>query len=324
MGTLAILEKYRHFHNELPLSVVDRLADLPAEAQLEFYEEYTRRSRSEVAAYVLHFFFALRYGYVDKWVIQVIAWLLLFVGVGWVWWVVDFFRIPGLVKNHNKKVARNILKNVLLKYRRSRNNTMKQFKVANNPRMTITTPSHPRDLSHLVSKTAFGEPTTSQLTKGDYLILDGEEESLQVVYEGQYDWNDENSEKEFKLIDESDTAKFLFVRHEKGQWKNLLVKMVSVYSIHEGLEEEILGRQRPFNILEWEGVSYYRENEKDGYFFDLEQDMPTANGVKIWEYYDSSRKSYLRIKQLGRKEFRAYVGNRLSGMEVTILPNAPL
>lgn len=326
MREVALLQKYRHYHNELPLSVVDRLSELPQEAQVEFYEEYTRRSRSEVAGYMLHFFFGLRYGYLDKWVLQILAWLSWgFMGFGFVWWVVDFFRIPSLVKSHNKKVARNILKNVLMKYRRLRTSSSSskgRFQLGGQAanRMTVHTPSRPRSMPD--TESPMGGPGIGQLRHGYYLVTNTDEKSWQVVYEGQYDWDDQQSEKEYKVIDENDRAGFLFARYEKGQWKSFMTQPVNMYSIHEQLEEEIFGRQRPFNILEWDGVTYYRENEKKGYFFDLEQDFSAAQEVKIWEYFDSSRENYLRIKQLDKKNFQAFVGERLSNYDLTVLPDA--
>lgn len=325
MREVALLQKYRHFHDELPLSVVDRLTELPREAQVEFYEEYTRRSRSEVAGYMLHLFFGLRYGYLDKWVLQVLAWLAWgFMGVGMVWWVVDFFRIPRLVKNHNRKVARNILKDVLLRYRPRRGGSAGRFRIGgqarSGERMTVHTPARPRSMPSIPDE--IGGPGVGQLRKNYYLITNTNEKSWQIIYEGQYDWNDEQSEKEYKMIDETERAAFLFVQRDKGQWKTFLTHPVNMYSIHEHLEEEIKAQKRPMNILEWDGVTYYRENERDGYFFDLEREIPAAQQVRIWEYYDSSRKNYLRIKQLGNKEFRAFVGERLSAYDLTILPDA--
>ncbi|MGF1534144.1 MAG: hypothetical protein ACFCUI_10595 [Bernardetiaceae bacterium] len=321
MGEIAALQKYRHFENELPLSIIDRLTELSPEAQLEFYEEYTRRSRSEVAGFLLHFFFGLRYGYLDKWLLQVLAWLSWgFMGIGMVWWVVDFFRIPGLVKNHNKKVARNILKNVLMRHRSHR-------KVSGNGRFQINggeaalrAPDFPRAMPKPDPNNAV--LGLEHLQKGYYLITNESPTGWQVIYEGQYDWNDQQSEKEFKLTDERDQTAFAFVRHEKGQWKAFLTRAVSAYSLHEHLEEEIYGRKRPFNILNWEGNTYYRENEKEGYFFDLSRRDTSAQWGKIWEYYDGDQQRYLRLMQLGPKELKAFVGERLSPYEITVLPEA--
>ena len=96
--------------NSLPAMVRNELATLAAQRQEEFVDEYDRHSKGLAVAYLLWFFFGLHYAYMRKWGVQVIFWLTLG-GVG-IWWIVDAFRMPGLIKDYNKDKAVEVLRNL--------------------------------------------------------------------------------------------------------------------------------------------------------------------------------------------------------------------
>ncbi len=63
--------------------------------------------KSTGTAYLLTLFvFGTHYGYLGKWGIQILFWITLY-GVG-VWYLIDLFRIPGLVARHNAKLWQQI------------------------------------------------------------------------------------------------------------------------------------------------------------------------------------------------------------------------
>lgn len=97
--------------NTLPAMVRNELAKLPAQKQEEFVEEYKRKAKSTGVAYLfLLLIFSMHYGYLNKWGLQVVFWLT---GGGMlVWWIIDIFRLSGLVKNHNKDVATDTMRNL--------------------------------------------------------------------------------------------------------------------------------------------------------------------------------------------------------------------
>ncbi|MDK2772132.1 MAG: TM2 domain-containing protein [Flavobacterium sp.] len=94
----------------LPSMVKNELAKMSAQKQEEFIEEYKRKKKSLGFTYVLWFFLGWHYAYTRKWGIQVLFWFT--VGGLFVWWFIDIFRIPGMIKNYNKDVAMDVMRNL--------------------------------------------------------------------------------------------------------------------------------------------------------------------------------------------------------------------
>jgi hypothetical protein len=90
--------------------VRNELARLPAQRQEEFVEEYRRKSKSLPVAYLFWFFLGLHYAYTRNWGTQVIFWLT--VGGLGVWWIVDAFRVPQIIRNYNKDAATEVLRSL--------------------------------------------------------------------------------------------------------------------------------------------------------------------------------------------------------------------
>jgi hypothetical protein len=59
--------------------------------------------KSSSTAYLLWFLLGAQYAYLNKWGLQVLYWLT-FGGLG-IWMFIDIFRISGMVKNYNNKIA---------------------------------------------------------------------------------------------------------------------------------------------------------------------------------------------------------------------------
>jgi len=97
--------------DSLPSMVKKELAKMPAQKQEEFVEEYKRKAKSLGVAYLfLIIVLAMHYGYLRKWGLQVVFWLT---GGGFlIWWFIDLFRLPGLVKNYNKDIATDTFRNL--------------------------------------------------------------------------------------------------------------------------------------------------------------------------------------------------------------------
>jgi hypothetical protein len=97
--------------DNLPSMVRNELAKMSAQKQEEFVEEYKRKSKSLGFAYLfLVFVFSIHYGYLGKWGLQIVFWLT---GGGFlVWWFIDLFRLPGLVKDYNKDIATDVMRNL--------------------------------------------------------------------------------------------------------------------------------------------------------------------------------------------------------------------
>ena len=97
--------------DSLPSMVKNELAKLSAQKQEEFVEEYKRKAKSVGIAYLfLIVILAMHYGYLRKWGLQIVFWLT---GGGFfIWWLIDLFRLVGLVKNYNKDVATDTMRNL--------------------------------------------------------------------------------------------------------------------------------------------------------------------------------------------------------------------
>lgn len=93
-----------------PLMVEEALAKLSNTQQNAFQEEYWRRRKSENAAALLWLLLGWHYAYLRKWGLQILFWLT---GGGLiVWWVVDLFRVRGLVRDYNRDVALDVMRNL--------------------------------------------------------------------------------------------------------------------------------------------------------------------------------------------------------------------
>ena len=95
----------------LPSMVKNELAKMPAQKQQEFVEEFERKSKSLGLAYLfLLILFWAHYGYMGKWGLQIVFW---FTGGGFlIWWFIDLFRLPGLMKNYNQDIATDTMRNL--------------------------------------------------------------------------------------------------------------------------------------------------------------------------------------------------------------------
>ena len=94
----------------LPAMVRNELAKLPAQKQEEFLEEYSRKQKSLAFGYILWLLLGWHYAYQKKWGLQILFWItaggLLF------WWLIDAFRLPGMISDYNKDKAVDTMRNL--------------------------------------------------------------------------------------------------------------------------------------------------------------------------------------------------------------------
>jgi hypothetical protein len=97
--------------DDLPAMVRNELARMSAQKQEEFVEEFKRKQKSLGTAYLFLFIIlAMHYGYLKKWGLQFVFWFTC--GGFFIWWAIDIFRLPGLVKNYNKDIATDVMRNL--------------------------------------------------------------------------------------------------------------------------------------------------------------------------------------------------------------------
>ena len=77
------------------------------EAQSHVKRDYSSRRKSMLFAYLAWFILGWHYLYLKRVALQFAFWFTF--GGLLVWWVVDFFRVWGLVKNMNEDLARELM-----------------------------------------------------------------------------------------------------------------------------------------------------------------------------------------------------------------------
>ncbi len=87
------------------------LGKICPENQLKFQDIYSKLNRSLFWAYVsLVFFPGTHYAFLGRWQLQFLFWLTL--GGGFIWWLVDLYRLPKLVKQTNFFIEQNTLREI--------------------------------------------------------------------------------------------------------------------------------------------------------------------------------------------------------------------
>ena len=97
----------------LPSMVRTELSKLPPSDQDAFIEEFKRKSKGMLGTYLCSLLYC-HYAFLGRWGMTIIMWLVGIITFGIVsffWWIVDLFRIPGLVSNYNRDVAVDVLRN---------------------------------------------------------------------------------------------------------------------------------------------------------------------------------------------------------------------
>jgi hypothetical protein len=97
----------------LPPAVREELAGMPKEQQNAFVQAFQTRSASLRMAYLLSLFYC-HYGLLGRWAMTGWLCLSLFVAgtLGLIWWLIDLVRMPRMVREHNHRLATDILHNL--------------------------------------------------------------------------------------------------------------------------------------------------------------------------------------------------------------------
>ncbi len=289
---------------ELPYAVSVQLAEMPLEAQREFLDEYTRKSRSVAVSYLLQFFFGAHYLYHNRWFMQVLFWIT--GGGGGIWWFIDLFRVPKMTQEFNMQLADEILRGIVIRYRLTNQNPKNRIP-ENRPRQLALPDFNPLDLQ------------PKNLASG--FLFDFKLKTWSVENEGQYDWDTQTSERVLTVLNTLDGHNAYLYMTYAGQAELFFCYALNLHSVDPTLENEILANQRPYNIITYNGVPFYRERQKEGMFFDLTRGAPGQRMI-LWEFFDGLRENVLRIEQIGRNHFRTSIGRVIQSYEITdILPS---
>jgi len=296
-----------YIQQDLPFAVNAQVATLPEDLQKEFLKEYNRRSKNIVIPYVLHFLFPAHYLYLDKILLQIFFWIT-FGGFG-LWWLIDIFRIPSLVRKRNAEIADDILRHILIMHGRHRQPT--QSADANR----IVNPVQPRNLEASFDPTNI---TIENLRTG--YLLDYGLKTWQVVNQTQFDWNDGMSEREYKLLSGNEIL-YLNVKREVAMLECKVGTVVNLYSIDAQLDTTIQRDGNPPNVLKYADFTLYRESKLTGLMFNQAYGNKPVK-VVAWDYLDQTRTYHLRIGRDEHQKFFATFSKQVSEVEFSeILPS---
>ncbi|MBC3538703.1 TM2 domain-containing protein [Rufibacter sediminis] len=103
------------FLRQLPYMAQVDLPMLSPQIQNSFFTQYVQRQKSTGFAYLLWVFFGLHYAYVNRWGIQFLFWITAG-GLG-LWWFIDLFRMPGIVRKYNHDMALQCLASIRMAHR---------------------------------------------------------------------------------------------------------------------------------------------------------------------------------------------------------------
>ena len=99
--------------NQIPLAVYQKVIKMEPAHQAAFVDEFRRQGKSVTAAYLfwlLGSVTGLHYLYFKK----ILLWMLFICTIGGlgIWWIIDAFRVGGIVREHNKTVSLSVLQQI--------------------------------------------------------------------------------------------------------------------------------------------------------------------------------------------------------------------
>ncbi|MBU2512318.1 TM2 domain-containing protein [bacterium] len=112
------------YQGDLPATVREAVSKLPPVLKTEFFEEYAIAEKKKSLSYLFWLIpppFSCHYLYNRR----ILTQILYFITCGgiFIWWIVDFFRIPQIVQEENRKTARKFLKKMMKQSLRRRRNS---------------------------------------------------------------------------------------------------------------------------------------------------------------------------------------------------------
>ena len=95
------------------IALLNQLSDKQKDYALTLY---TAREKKKSTAYILWILFGVYYFYLGHPFKNILLWLLCFCFIGEIWWIVDLFRMSGMVKRKNKEILLECIKEAVQLY----------------------------------------------------------------------------------------------------------------------------------------------------------------------------------------------------------------
>lgn len=156
------------------------------------------------------------------------------------------------------------------------------------------------------------------LDKGFVFEYDMKSWVVKEVYE--YDWGSNSFSREYKIDNGQEQ---LFLNVENGDELEMSIsKKVKVRAVDQDLPEYIIEHERPPKKLNYDGKTFFLENESPGFFHDMANaDEDAWDEFISWDYYDETDKYVLCIEQWEERQFDAAYGIVVEEYEISnILP----
>ena len=266
------------------LLVQKKYNSLATEHKQIFIDEYKRKKKSKVVAFILWFFFGWHYAYLKKW-----GWLILFIftaGGFFIWWVIDLFRVSKMVNEYNNNLALEILRDITLMFGENKEGSLNQEteNLKNDVNAHYLTSRNNSEENYLwfvlpvLIVVFFG---VSAYTKPDRLKMENTIISKMVEYD--------NSLFEEKR---EEYTKIFITNYLKSEGYNNIVLYESNWLVLRKLEiidsdtsEKLINA---YGFLGMTFVNLNYKNNREVYFDDLEkQDIEISSGNLIEEVKDT-------------------------------------
>ncbi|TAF32383.1 MAG: DUF4178 domain-containing protein [Cytophagales bacterium] len=290
---------------DLPYAVSVQLASMPVEAQREFIDEYSSKSRSIAVNYFLHFFFGAGYLYLNKWIKQILFWMT--AGGGGVWLFINLFRIPKMTQEFNARLADDILRDLVFRYRLNPPQAAYNRIPEVRPKQLPSYQFNPADLQPVNLKAGY---------MFDFML-----KTWSVQGEKQCDWDNQVSERELLVVDRLNGHRAHLYMTHSAPMDIFFCYPVNLAQISPTMEADIQANGRPDNMVSYNNTPFYREIQREGLCFDI-TGSGTHQRVMVWLFFDGLRENVLRVERKGRNQIEGTIGRVIQSYEISdILPH---
>lgn len=283
----------------LPYHIGLALQNLPEQVQTRFLGEYASKKKNLVIAYLLHILipppFTPSYAYLGKWGKQFL--FSITSGGLYVWWAVNLFRLPDLVRKKNASLAEALIN----KYGEPR--YLKKMGIA---------PPNRRETG-----IAYDPSTLTPANLATGFMFDYNLKTWDVRSTWQLDWSNGETEIETHVSSELEKA----VVHVKTSSIHQTVTFGNEISLTLlNLQAHTLDPVTIPNALQYQGKTFHLDRKLKGYAF--AEDQQAGKPAMLFYYLDPSRIYYIRIYQV-KEESVAYVGREIQPELISeILPSS--
>lgn len=156
----------------------------------------------------------------------------------------------------------------------------------------------------------------TQLKKG--FFVDYTMESYEVQEEYEYEWDDIGIKgREFQLF--NGTKKLYLYMETDDDLELSIAQKIKLSSIDVNLARYIVEDDEPPTELEYKGVKYFLQKDRDGHCRKIGAEEWDA--LVSWEFVDEFDTSVLTIERWGEREFEAAIGENVQEIEFSnIIP----